>query len=185
MDNPARTPTVVINKTPFPFIRFIIPIIFLLVGIAIGLSINRILPSFGKTAPQQTQTNPQKESGYSGSILQITEKDSPISIELLKNPIINQWRGAVEGTMSAKTAASLTISNSKGNSITIPTKVLSKEAPMTKFFDYNSSKSGKSAAIDLKDIPLGSILRGDFFVIPGNSNQIVGSSFTIVKKGTP
>jgi len=106
---------------------------------------------------------------------QITEADLPIGTSLFKNPIVYEWRGSVEGTLSTKDEYSIFIKDDKGNSLRIPTGATSSKAGMTVFYDL------KFKEIPLSDLPIGSYLRGDFFVSQRNKEDIVGSSFQIVK----
>lgn len=174
MDNPTQEPNVFITRASLPFMRFAIPIICLIIGAGIGFGINQLLPA-KKIVPASSL--PTKES------IQIPEANLPISVALLKNPIVYQWSGSVEGTLIAKSEDSITIKDEKGNTIEIPTWITSKEKKNTLFVDPATYKAGsKQSGAKLDDIPLGSYLRGNFFVIPGNKNQIIGGTFTVVKK---
>lgn len=145
-------------NSPFGFL----PTVLLLVGLILGLVAGLFLPFNKAKAPQ------------------VSESELPVSAALLKNPIINQWRGSAEGKVIAKDSASLTIQDDKGNSLVIPFA----ENPVTKktgtFFDSVAAATDSSKPapfITLDDIPLGSYVRGDFFVVPGSGDQIFGNTF--------
>lgn len=105
-----------------------------------------------------------------------TATDLPIGLELLKNPIVNQWRGAVEGELVEKTNDYIVINDEKGNSISIPLGEVPGRGKNAIFFDLKKSKN----QISLDEIPVGTKLLGDFFVIPGvNSTSIIGSTFSV------
>lgn len=107
---------------------------------------------------------------------QIKESDLPISIDLLKNPMVYEWRGDIEGTLIAKDETSLTLSN-KGSTLKIPILYPPATKPMTLFFNAAAIKPDtKNPGVPLSEVPVGSFLQGDFFVV--NKNQIVGGSFT-------
>lgn len=117
----------------------------------------------------------------------ISGDELPIGLSLLKNPIIDQWRGGIEGVLIAKDEKSITLSNKiKNSEITIPLNAPRSEGdkPMTVFHSLKLANAGKNSQVELKDIPVGTYLRGDFFVIPwpDDKNKIVGSSFTIVEE---
>lgn len=117
----------------------------------------------------------------------LSEDESPIGFALLKNPIVNQWRGGIEGVLTAKDEKSITLSNKiKNAELTIPLNAPRSEGdkPMTVFHSLKQANAGKNSQVELKDIPVGTYLRGDFFVIPwpDDKNKIVGSSFTIVEE---
>lgn len=127
------------------------------------------------------------DSASAPSEKMISEDELPVGIDLLKNPIVNQWRGAVEGVLIAKDEQSIILSNVvKKAKITVPLNPpRGKEGePMAVFHNLKLLKTGKDTRVKLEDIPLGTYLRGDFFVIPwpDDKNIIVGSSFTIVEE---
>lgn len=156
---------------------FLYPLLTLFLGLVLGLGTNLFF--FLK----QQQPLPQLPAPS-----QITaEANLPIGLALLKNPIINQWRGGVEGVLVAKDEDSFTIKDDKGNSIKIPIRISFDFRPgMTIFYDFTAAKKpGETTAVPLKDIPLNSRLRGDFFVLPQDKNEIVGGTFEIIEKGAP
>lgn len=167
-----------VSKPPFYKNKIVIILIVILLQTAYTLVLFKFF-----------QTKPQSEPFLSAEKM-ISEDELPIGLSLLHNPIINQWRGAVEGILTAKDNKTITLENTKIHKdakITIPLNAPQSEEkkPMTAFYNVKLAKYGKSSPeVDLKDIPLGTYLRGDFFVIPwpNDKNKIVGSSFTIVDK---
>ncbi|MBI3109882.1 hypothetical protein HYZ06_02465 [Candidatus Daviesbacteria bacterium] len=112
----------------------------------------------------------------------LDENESPIAFDILKNPLVYEWRGSVEGTLVAKDEKSITLTDDKGNKITIMVESSSKEITGgTRFFKNKPTKDPRTNFIDLKDIPVGTKLLGDFFVFPHRKNELVGSSFNIVE----
>ena len=105
----------------------------------------------------------------------------PIGLAILQNPIVNQWSGAVEGTLTAKDANSITISDQAGHTIRIAV-----DQSGTKFFSETSigKPMGPEQYISHEDIPIGGKVRGSFFIIPkdGDKNRIIGSFFTYLDK---
>ena len=153
------------------FILLLILFFCLVIGVAVGLFGSRFLKS----------NQPTK------AVNQIAEEQLPIAVSLLKNPLIKQWRGGLEGTLVAKSENSMVIRDDKGNSLTIPLRVSEGVEAMTYFYDttaVEATASGKGAPfVKINQILLESYLRGDFFVVPGTgSSQIVGGSFVVVKK---
>lgn len=129
------------------------------------------------------RTKPQSGPVLSSEKM-ISENELPIGISLLKNPVVDQWQGGVEGSLVTKDETSITLSN-KGTIITIPLYAPPSKEKMAIFNDLRLAKPGKNMGIiDLKDIPLGTYLRGSFFTIPSpdDKNKIVGGLFTVMNK---
>lgn len=101
------------------------------------------------------------------------ESKLPISLSLLTNPIVYEWRGSVKGKLTKKDERTFTLVDEVGNSIAITDTTASGAKFKTMFFD----KADQTKQISLKDIPLGSILLGDFFIFTGATNTPVGSMF--------
>lgn len=178
MDVPAQSkPTILYTKRVFNLTPRLVPLLVLVAGIIIGYGASYILTQ-KKVIPQDA--NPQIPK-----YKQISEDELPIALYLLKNKIVTQWRGYIEGTLIAKDEQAITIKDDKGNSLIIPNRVNPEDKMNTLFFDPDVYKTSKKGYVTLDDIPLQSQLRGDFFVIPGLKNRIVGGSFTVVKKGAP
>lgn len=101
----------------------------------------------------------------------------PIGLDLLKNPIINQWRGSFDqATLISKDEESITIEKN-GSKLVIPV-----DSKFTWFFTNDKTKT--NARISLNDILVGSKVRGDFFAIPSedDKNKIVGGAITYQEK---
>lgn len=143
----------------------IFSLVILSVGIAIGVVANRYL-----FLQQFAQTQ------------QSIENDLPIGLKTLKNPAVDQWSGSVTGSLSAKDANSITVTNQKGNTITITvdegTSFFRQSAIINK--PVTDKLDPKQLIISHNDLPVGGQLRGTFFVMPedGDKNRIVGNSFT-------
>lgn len=170
MDENTPTTSPLITQSQLPIYRNKFVIVFLIIFFEILYTF--VLLNISKPTPQNpiSQIKPASPSKQI-----ISEDELPIGIDLLKNPIVYQWRGSVEGTLIAKDEESITLS-SKGAKITIPLYAPSGKRRTP----FNNSKG----EVDLKDIPLGTNLRGDFFVIPwpNDKNKIVGSLFTVEEK---
>ena len=108
----------------------------------------------------------------------ITQEESPISIDLLRNPVVYQWSGSVEGTLTAKTEDSITLNN-KDASLTIPVTTHRKRNIF--FYRY---KEGTSSALTIDRLELGTFMVGQFWVLPSNeeNDKIDGISFSIKER---
>lgn len=102
----------------------------------------------------------------------VTQKELPVGIPLLKDPMVYQWRGSVEGILTSKTTNKITLSKD-AHTIDIPV------VKATDFF--GPVKNNTREKITLSQIPIGSYLRGEFFAFPweGDKNTIKGSYFAI------
>lgn len=144
-----------------------IPVITLLLGFALGFLAKSILPL--NKAPVPTQ----KATLSSTPKPAIDESKLPISLSLLTNPIIGEWRGGVGGKLIKKDEHTFTLANDKGDSITITDTTTAGTKFQAIFFD----KTNKNKQTSLNAIPLGSTLVGDFFIFQGGPNTPVGSMF--------
>lgn len=138
----------------------LLPLLTLFLGIVIGLVSSRLIP-LQQIAKPQSQTN------------------LPISLELLQNPAVYEWRGSVTGKIIAKDEHTLTLEDDKGNKITL-TDLLPQGAGTFKTIYFKKTDT-RPIQLTLKDIPLGTTLRGEFFVFRNFSDTPVASSFTIVE----
>lgn len=102
----------------------------------------------------------------------------PIDSKLLQNPLVYEWRGSVKGKLVQKDENSFTLENDSGNRITITNKMPTGEIFRTYFSELTIPGPTQ---VELKDISLGTSLRGDFFIFKGGPDIPVGSSFQIVK----
>lgn len=109
----------------------------------------------------------------------IKESESPVAFDILKNPLVYEWRGSVTGKLTAKDDKSITLSDDNGNSIVIPITPSSEKVVGTQFYKRGTNKT-QYGTISYMDIPIGTLLRGDFFVAKNEKNRIIGSSFTVV-----
>lgn len=155
---PVRSPSNFFNKT------LLICITLLFVGFILGIITWAILP-FGKT----DVTLPP-----SRTVSKIDESNLPISLSLLTNPIVYEWRGSIKGKMTVKDEHTFALIDDKGNSITITD--LPPNGGVFKTIFLNKSDK-PSRPLSLRDIPLGSVLRGEFFVFKDGPNTPVGSLF--------
>lgn len=153
---------IILTKHPFNWInkQVIIYIGILLLGILLGFGAKTII-------------NPQKTNLPLSSKPVIDESKLPVSLALLTNPIVYEWRGSVKGKVTKKDDHTFTLVDDKGNNITIIDKMPSGDIFKAMFFD----KTNINKQLSLKDIPLNTILLGDFFIFKGGPNTPVGSSF--------
>ena len=158
MNSSVQQPNIIKTASRLDFPRIILLVSILLIGLILGFLTNRSLSP--KASLLQDQSS----------------KDTlPIESTILQNPVVGAWRGEVAGKLTAKTDTSITISNDQGQSITIP---IDPGAQGTKFINQSSITKGElNAMISLKDIPIGSKLRGDFFFL--GKDRILGSSFIV------
>lgn len=161
-------PYTVINgaKNKYKFIFF--GILILSIGVLSGVALDRYVLKNQIKIPTISQPSPQK----------IDESKLPISLSLLTNPIVYEWRGSVEGRLIDKKEHFFTLTNDSGKSITITD--IAPTGDIFKTVYYEKTKL-KWKEISLNDIPIGSNLLGDFFIFKGGKNTPVGSSFKVEK----
>lgn len=166
----------------------IIPLITLFLGFSLGFYATSIFPVNIPTSSSQKEfilsSIPSKPT--------IDESKLPISLSLLTNPIVGQWRGYVQGKLTKKDGRTLalvdnqgkpikkdehtfTLVDDKGNSIIITDITPSGDKFNTIFYDISNKKKEEAS---LSAIPIGSILSGDFWIFKGGSNTPVGGMFT-------
>ncbi len=177
-----ENPTILAKSPSNPLHRKIfIYVAILLLGFSLGFITWSILP-VGKLpilpTPQKAQVALPSTSPSSKPILDeskpvIDESKLPVSLALLQNPIVYQWRGSVKGRITKKDDHVFTLIDEQGNSITITDKMPSGDIFKPMFLDKNNINK----QLSLKDIPLGSTLLGEFFIFKGSPNTPVGSSF--------
>lgn len=150
-----------------PF-SILLPLFTLFLGLAGGVVADRLMTPPQKT-PSQEVAKPQTNLA-----------DLPISLKLLQNPAVYEWRGSVTGKVVAKDEHTLTLENEKGNKITVTDLLPSGIGTFkTMYFKYLKKTDSRPTVLTLKDIPLGTTLRGEFFVFKNFPNTPVGSQFTI------
>lgn len=163
MDNqpaiPAQPPhRSILNKNIFFFPAF------LLLGFVIGFIVRPVII-------------PQKIIQPAVQIPAIDESKLPISLALLTNPIVYEWSGSVTGKITKKEEHSFTIVDDKGNSITI-TDLPSQGSR----WDWSFLDSIKHKEASYSAVPVGSNLRGNFFIFKNGPNTPVGGMFTIINQ---
>lgn len=161
-------PSVVVNgaKKRINYRLISLGLLILLTGMLLGVVLSRYVFKTQINVPSITQPLP----------LKIDESKLPISLPLLLNPIVYEWRGSVQGRLTEKKENYFTLTDPNGNSITINDKVPSGEVFKAVFYEKTESKWKE---VSLKDVPLGSNLLGDFFIFKGAKNTPVGSSFKV------
>lgn len=152
-------------KTPLPGKLIILGCLAIVAIIFFSLNYFKIIKS--KTTPAPAPQIPPERT--------IKESESPVAFSVLQNPIVYEWRGSVSGTLTAKTDTSITLTD-KGNSITIS---VDPNPGGTQFLQKDPVKKDQGISIALKDIPIGSKLRGDFWVFPHSKDKGIGSSFFV------
>lgn len=117
----------------------------------------------------------------------VQQASLPISLKLLQNRLIYEWRGSVKGQILSIGANSFTISDGKGASVIVSTTMPSGDAFATKFYEKGSSPSASSSAFpSWKEIPfdrlqVGDKIYGEFFIFKGGKDKPVGSAFWVEK----
>lgn len=163
----VRSPSNLLNRKIFIYVAI------LLLGVFLGFISWSILP-FGKSSvipsPQKTKVALPSLSPKPG----IDESKLPVSLALLQNPMVYEWRGSVKGKIIKKDDHVFTLVDEQGNSITITDIPPYGGVFKTRFFKKINEDQ---KLISLKDIPLGSIMLGDFFIFKGGPNTPVGSVF--------
>lgn len=164
-----------INITPTPWYKRKLLWIFALILILIPFGAWVYATYFMKSATPSAPLPPAAKNT-------LEEDSSPIAFDILKNPLVYEWRGSVEGTLTAKDEKSITLTDDKGNKITIIVQSSSKEITGTTFYRNKPTKDPRTNFIALEDIPLGIKLAGDFFVFPQQQDKMFGSSFIVFDK---
>lgn len=101
------------------------------------------------------------------------ESKLPISLSLLTNPIIDEWRGGLKGKVTKKDEHTFTLEDDTGNSIVITDLMASGDQWKTTVFEKNNRfKQASFSAIQV-----GNTVSGDFFIFKGGPNTPVGSVF--------
>lgn len=157
--------------------KVIIFVFVLLVGVVLGLGSAYFLSGQKQTENIQAPPNIQAPTSED-STPRVDEKKLPISLELLQNPIVYEWRGSVEGKLVSKSDHTFTIEDQKGNKISITNITSTGEIFKTLFYKISD---GGTVKISLNDIPLGATLRGDVWIFKGGKNIPIGGSFEVVE----
>lgn len=155
---------------------FLLPIFTLFLGLIIGIIASRLMTPSQKILPQETlpQQNVKPQINLT--------TDLPISLRLLQNPAVYEWRGDVNGKVIAKDEHTLTLEDQKGNKITV-TDLLPNGSGIFKtiYLKYLKKTGSRPIELTLKDITLGTMLKGEFFVFKNFPDTPIGSSFVIVE----
>ena len=172
-------PTAGIVTPPFYKSKKFIILLFVVISILIPVGAYILKTYFLKT-PDQTLP---RQSIQTPSESTLKENSSPISFDIVQNPMVYEWRGSVEGVLVEKTDNSITL-DSSGNKLVITVQPSSQDITGTKFYRKQSQPDDQGVLfteVGLDGIPLGTKLHGDFFVFPHNKNELIGSSFNIVE----
>lgn len=117
---------------------------------------------------------------------------SPVSLELLQNPMFQNWTARVEGRLSSKDSSSFIITNvirfvSATGSAVIKDANDGKALQIvyikdkTVFQKINPKKEGELASIDLPGLPIGSLVNGIIEIYKtGDQWFLVGKGFTTI-----
>lgn len=144
------------------------PLIFLTILIGMGGYYVGLNQGIKVQQPSQAQPEGKTETPT------VTQEELPISLSLLKNPIIYQWRGTVKGTLVAKDEDSITIRDEQGNSIVIHLPVL----PAGEKLDFIVKRQGgETTLLPLENIPLNASVQSEFIVPQDNEDILVGTDF--------
>jgi len=171
VDQSARQESSVIitflkNRT----ITILLPLLTLFLGLVVGVvAVFLILP-------QQEVAKPQKQEVAKP---QISQQNLPISLELLQNPIVYEWRGGIKGKVVDKDEHTLTLEDEKGNKITV-TDLLPSGSGVFKT-TYLKKAVPRVIELTLNEIPLGTTFRGEFFIFKNFPDTPIGGVFTIVE----
>lgn len=177
MQNTAQSatsaPLIPPHKGHKGLLYIVILVAVLVVGLVTGVILGRF---FLNSAPGMVGTGTASQAEVRDAINTVLE-GVPVSTDLLKNPVVYEWRGSVEGVLIEKTDDTLVLSE---NAATINIPLMG--SPGETFFYRTSPESGVGLQqISLDEIDVGTRLRGEFFVVSGlASDEIVGSSFTVV-----
>lgn len=163
------------GKQNFSLLSILLPLFTLLVGFALGLLVSRIIFPVSTPSTQQLTTAPETTKAE-------LPADLPIGLDLLKNPAVYEWRGDVNGKVVAKDEHTLTIEDEKGNKITVTELLPDGHGTFkTTYLKYLKKTNSRPIELTLKDITLGTMLKGEFFVFRNFPDTPVGSMFAIVE----
>lgn len=114
---------------------------------------------------------------FIGRSVAIKTLDSlPLSVPLIQNPVIYEWQGSVEGTLTEKNDKSFTL-DKNGTKLTISIK-----KDYTVFYPQGATGS---ARLKISDVAVGSFIRGNIWLpqkgklgLTGVKDDIVGGTFS-------
>lgn len=170
-------PTVYFSPTPIYKQRWVKIVFFIALSPLLALAFLWI-----KDQPLfQPKTSSPQVATSSASLNTVQEENLPIALDILKNPMVYEWWGAIEGVLVTWDQQSFTLEKD-GKQIRIWLD-LTPNTTGTKFFYQEETKLGpKAKDTKIEEIPIGSYLRGDAFIHKADKNKIVGSSFVILKQ---
>ncbi len=111
----------------------------------------------------------------------IKESELPMAVNILQNPMVYEWRGSVEGTLVAKDEKSITLEKDEGK-ITLP---INPSPAGVKFYTKGlliAEPTKEDSFLSIDKIPIGTRLRGEFWVFPDRKEQLFTGSFTVVEQ---
>ena len=176
--DPSVQQVPIVSKTGtqnFNILRILLPLFTLLVGLGLGLLISRIIFPVSPQPSQQPTIAPQIPKAD-------LPTDLPISLRLLQNPAVYEWRGSVTGKIVAKDEHTLTLEDEKGNKITVTDLLPNGSGTFkTTYLKYIKKTNSRPIKLTLKNISLRTMLRGEFFVFKNFPDTPIGSMFTTVE----
>lgn len=168
MDLPAQ------QESSYKLRGILLPVLLFFFGLTLGSSASLFFLS-KQQLTLQPQLPPPSSQPQSPQLQQITEADLPVGLFLLKNPIVYEWRGSVEGKLIKKDAHLFTLEDKNGKRIDITDITPSGEIFKTIFLDTEGKQT------TLSTVSVGTTLRGDFWVFKGGKNTPVGGRFQVVE----
>jgi len=141
--------------------------------LSFGFVYLKILPKLSDSQTSSQKCNQALEK-------MVPAESLPVDDEILTNPIVYEWNGGVKGKIVNKDAHTFTLEDEKGNKITITDIIPTGEIFKT-IFRAAPDKDGNSKVIPLSEIPIGTTLRGNFWIFGTGKKVPVGGMFFIVK----
>lgn len=170
MDPQSYSPGTQNDKVKFGLFTFILIIaVSIMFGVVVGIGIIR-----------QTVENVSISKATSSSISGIPAitENLPISRKLLNNKMVTQWRGNFEGMLISKTDTSFEIQDEQGNKLNLSAIAPTGEKWNVIFIDGRDETRRK---ITYDELPVNVKILGDFWILPGGSDNPVAGMFTIQK----
>ncbi|MBI4058707.1 hypothetical protein HY404_00550 [Candidatus Microgenomates bacterium] len=180
MDQTAPQSSNIIKTGSDNSLKIIISFLTLFLGLVIGIFSSPYI------LPQKDINNPAQPSNRSFTQeKQVKEPELPISLELLKNPLLYEWRVGAKGKLIAKDDDKIVLQDSSGHTLTVPNRLSRGDDKIaTKFYIVEENGQGGATAVKLEVIPLGVQLYGSLFIKPiaDNKNRILGDQFIYDKR---
>lgn len=153
-----------------------------LLGIIVG-SVSTLF-FFQKIQPAEIRNNAQLTASETRKVdssqifPKVDVEKLPISLELLQNPMVYEWRGSIMGKIVSKGSDSFVVEDDSKNRIVITEVMPSGIKFNTRY--VIKKKDGSSVSVKLDDVPLGSkVISGEFWIFKGGKNTPVGGIFLI------